>query len=184
MEYQLLKQDLTHVGKQVSREELNSETRKELFLKKKLVKKLSKKKKLEYRHKTLKQLVSFKNNPKEHWKLLDTLRRDQNEQINYVEAIDSSRWINVFISLLQSGKQIGLSNPIERLETDPTMTNEIILTELQNATKKINQGKSAGLDQILNEMIICCVEIYPDIFLNLFNSHTFWGKSNNKERTI
>ena len=35
LECQLLKKDLTHMGKQVSGEKLNSETQKELFLKKK-----------------------------------------------------------------------------------------------------------------------------------------------------
>ena len=170
LECKLLKQDLMLIGKQVSREKLNSKTRKELSLKKKQFKNLIKKKKLEYQYKTIKQIASTKNNPREHWKLLDTLRRDHNEQINYVEAIDSSQWIKMFKSLLQSGKQISLSNPIENSETDSTMTNVITLTELQIAIKKLKQGKSAGLDQISNEMIICCVETYPEIFLDLFNS--------------
>ena len=61
-------------------------------------------------------------------------------------------------------------NKNDNSETDSTMTNVITLTELQNATKKLKQGKSAGLDQISNEMIICCVETYPEIFFNLFNS--------------
>ncbi len=55
------------------------------------------------------------------------------------------------------------------------MINEISLTELANAKKKLKHNESAGLDQILNETIVCCVEVYPNIFIKLFNNLLYYG---------
>ncbi len=87
--------------------------------------------------------------------------------------------VNMFISLLQSGRETdnNRNTPISSNDENihPIMTNEIRLTELTNAKKKLKHNKSAGLDQILNEMIVCCVEVYPNIFLKSFNNLLHYG---------
>ncbi len=50
------------------------------------------------------------------------------------------------------------------------MNKKITKEELLIATKKIKKTKASGLDQVLNEMILCTVNMYPEILLNLFNS--------------
>ena len=155
-----------------------SELRKELCLKRKRFKKLIIKKKVENQANTLQKIISIKNNPKEYWRLLDSLRKNDRETNDYVRAIDSDRWVKMFKSLLQSGRTFDEDSSIPIVSNEnyhPTMSNDISLTELKNSTKKLKHNKSAGLDQILNEMIICCVEVYPDIFLKLFNNLLHYG---------
>ena len=50
------------------------------------------------------------------------------------------------------------------------MDKEIDDDELQKAAKNLKTGKSCGLDQIANEMILCVFQVCPCIFKNLFNS--------------
>ena len=47
--------------------------------------------------------------------------------------------------------------------------------ELQKASTNLKTGKSCGLDQIANEMILCVFEVCPHIFKNLFNSLLTYG---------
>ena len=55
-------------------------------------------------------------------------------------------------------------------EVDTMLTEKITLHELNNAVKKLKTGKASGLDQLLNEMLSTSVNLYPKIFINLFNS--------------
>ena len=172
------KHELILLGKRASRDNKESELRKELCLKRKRFKKLIIKKKVENQANTLQKIISIKNNPKEYWRLLDSLRKNDRETNDYVRAIDSDRWVKMFKSLLQSGRAFDEDSSIPIVSNEnihPTMSNNISLTELKNSTKKLKHNKSAGLDQILNEMITCCVEVYPDIFLKLFNNLLHYG---------
>ena len=111
------------------------------------------------------------NEPKNFLKLLDTLKNGSSQNIDYVSCIEPQRWINMFKSLLYNSEVEEID---ERLDyqghVDDIMTCEITLDELQKATKKLKTGKTSGLDQILNEMIICSIGGYPGTFLKLFNN--------------
>ncbi len=104
-ECQEKKHELLLLGKRASRENKESDFRRELCLKRKTFKKLITKKKLEHQLNTLQKITSVKNNPKEYWRLLDSLRKNNTENNDYVGAIDSDRWVNMFKSLLQSGRE-------------------------------------------------------------------------------
>ena len=55
-------------------------------------------------------------------------------------------------------------------EVDTMMTEKISLKELNSAIKQLKTGKASGLDQLLTEMLSTSVNLYPNIFINLFHS--------------
>ena len=73
-----------------------------------------------------------------------------------------SKWVDHFKSLLLSER---------KCETQPTCDEEgpldfkISYEELIIASAILKSGKSPGIDNITNEMIVCVLKYYPDILM-------------------
>ena len=88
---------------------------------------------------------------------------------DYIPTITPSKWTNMFKELLFNPELTNFE--IKKNDEEHVIMNkEITKEELLIVTKKIKKTKASGLDQVLNEMILCTVNMYPEIFLNLFNS--------------
>ena len=139
----------------------------DLNSKKKAFKKFVQRKKLTFENDIIGKMHDTNNDPKRFWQLLEML--EKKTKTDYVPTITPSKWTNMFRKLLFDP---GLTNfEIEKDDEEHVIMNKMITKEeLLTATKKIKKSKASGLDQVLNEMILCTVDMYPEIFLNLFNS--------------
>ena len=94
------------------------------------------------------------------------LQRTFSDQEDFMKM---GSWTNMFKKLLFNPELTNFE--IEKDDEEHVIMNKMITKEeLLAATKKIKKSKASGLNQVLNEMILCTVDMYPEIFLNLFNS--------------
>ena len=86
--------------------------------------------------------------------------------------IGPENWIMMFQNLLYDNSCVSCDDPFDDgdLAHDEYFSREVTQQELIAAVKKLKTGKASGLDQVLNEMIICSVDRYPLAFVNLFNN--------------
>ena len=96
------------------------------------------------------------------WKLLDKLSPKVNSKIN---SITSEVWVDYF----------KCKNDVEERYPNDFTTNghldySITMDELIKALTILKPGKAPGIDSVNNEILMCMFQIYPEIFLKLFNT--------------
>eukprot|EP00112_Aurelia_sp_Birch-Aquarium-sp1_P001369 Seg1146.7 transcript_id=Seg1146.7/GoldUCD/mRNA.D3Y31 product="LINE-1 reverse transcriptase" protein_id=Seg1146.7/GoldUCD/D3Y31 len=156
-----------------SREPKNSLIREVLHDTKKSFKKLVNNKKFMHRSQVVEKMQSAsKNDSKHFWKLLESLKNQNESKTDYVQDIGPENWISMFQNLLNDSNCVSCEDPIDNsdLSHDEYLSREITQQGLIAAVKKLKTGKASGLDQVLNEMIICGADRYSLAFVNLFNN--------------
>ena len=145
----------------------NSEFRRELFSTKKKLKNLVKKNKVAYKNQLMEQLKQSKTDSKKFWKLLDKFEKRKNDSV-FKQGINDQSWLSHFKSIFQKTQedQPLPKNTAEHGELDY----EISLEELKLGAYVLRLGKSSGFDSISNEMLLCLLEVRPEIIKMLFNS--------------
>ena len=111
--------------------------------------------------------ISSKQSPQKFWKLLDKIAPNSKTKYINHNNISISKWVDHFKSILNSKRNVEL--PPDDNNIGP-LDYKITIEELTLATALLKIGKSPGLDNITNEMIICTLQYYPNIFLSLFNN--------------
>ena len=94
------------------------------------------------------------------------MERKPNESITK-QGISDQRWVSHFKSVFQARDSTPLpGNPSATGLLDGDISDE----EIQIAAYILQNGKSAGFDNISNEMLKCLLEARPDILKTVFNS--------------
>ena len=123
-------------------------------------KKLLKIKETTYFVKLKEKLKSLgENNPKTFWEIIKGLLNDQNEP--NVNPIDFETWDTYFNKLYQPdftsrGKLEYPVHEVQNIETDAIssiLNRTISVDEMRRAIKMLKNGKSAGEDNVMNEVL-------------------------------
>ena len=123
-ECKMKKQELNLLGKQVVTEHKNSDLRFVLFVKKKEFKDLINYKKSAHNQNLISEMKMSNSNPKQFWKLLNKLKKDQTDETNFkkiLKNIGRDSWIKMFSKLLH----------------DPNMTNMIMPDKNESASNPL-----------------------------------------------
>ena len=131
----------------------------------KLLKKLIKRKKEEYRLGIIQDMNLKKGDQKLFWKLLDKLQT-QNKDI-FKNHISGKRWNEHFKSVLINDGQAPNFPPDS--QENGQLDYPITMDELDKASYILKPNKASGYDSVSNEMILCLLEIKPDLLIRLFN---------------
>ena len=146
----------------------DNEIRENIFLVKKTFQAAIKKMKTAYKLSIIEKMnLSSKQSPQKFWKLLDKIAPNSKTKYINHNNISISKWVDHFKSILNSKRNVEL--PPDDNNIGP-LDYKITIEELTLATALLKTGKSPGLDNITNEMIICTLQYYPNIFLSLFNN--------------
>ena len=107
------------------------------------------------------------NNPKQFWSIIKRIQKDDN--VVYKNPINNQTWEEYLNKLYQNNSQGNglLNNPgasfnHEEVGIDVIINRKITGSEVRKAIKKLKNGKSAGEDNIINEVLktgeFCLVE--------------------------
>ena len=161
-----IKKQLENQGRNLRKIPSDKSTRQTIFNLKRVLKKMTKRKKRSYKASILKLMTDKKNEKKqkEFWKLLDKFSsRSTPDSLN----VPAYHFLDHFKGLLVS-KTTGDIPPMSE-EIGP-LDYAIDMKELENASKILKPGKAAGIDNIDNEFISSLFETHPKILLKLFNA--------------
>ena len=101
---------------------------------------------------------------KKYWNLLKKLEQKERNTTQYVSP---KNLLNHYKDLLNSKRKLDIPPDSKKFgKLDYPITSD----ELDKTKHILKKGKANGLDNINNEMILCFLEIYPHIILNLFNT--------------
>ena len=139
--------------------------RTEVFNQKKKFKKVVKRKKYEFKSRTLSKMTELKNelNQKEFWKMLNKLASNKTK----TDVGTSGDFLTHFKSMLTTDADqtnVPVDNNIGPLD------DRISKEELKQASVILKPGKATWKDNISNEMITCLITSHPELVLKLFNS--------------
>lgn len=170
-----LKSKIKHFTAILRLSPFDSYVRKELFFTLHKYNKLRKKKARLYKQTMVNKLHEMRSkDPTEFWKLLKNL--DENGKIQKQSLIPMPEWENYF-KLLHKAKE-DQSIQLEQLEADKIFCpTDFKITEIEviQAIKKLKRNKAAGLDNILNEMIIYSQSFIIKLLTKLFNEILLTG---------
>ena len=107
------------------------------------------------------------NNPKQFWSIIKSIQKDDN--VVYKNPINNQTWEEYLNKLYQNNSQDNglLNNPgasfnHEEVGTDVIINRKITRSEVRKVIKKLKNGKSAGEDNIINQVLktgeFCLVE--------------------------
>ena len=156
--------------------------RQRFFKLKKKFKTEVRRKKREFKQGLYDRLVRLsKDNPKEYWDLFNEIKNcdSSSNNINSENCpIKDEEWIRHYKHLLGPKKMDdsrvkSVSDQIKHILQQPYFSEldySISVDELLNASKSLKNNKSAGLDQISNEMIKCSLPFLSKVFKNIFNA--------------
>ena len=131
----------------------------------KLLKKLIKRKKEDYKLGIIQDMNLKKGDKKLFWKLLDKLQ-DQKKDI-FKRYISGKRWNEHFKSILVNEVREPIYPP-DSQDNGP-LDHPIERNELDKASYILKPNKSSGYDSVSNEMILGLIEVKPDLLIMLFN---------------
>ena len=161
-----LKNDLTFLAKCLKHSPNNQVIREQVYVAKRKYQSKCKTKKNAYKLSIMEELhLCGKGDPRKFWKLLNKLSPNHSNSLSS-NNIKISQWTNHFKSILNSKRDVEV--PTSGVETDP-LDYVITMEELAVATAILKNGKCPGLDNIINEMLICIFKTYPHVILSLFN---------------
>ena len=126
------------------------------------------------------------NNPKQFWSIIKSLQKDNN--IVYKNPIDNKTWQDYFNKLYQeNSKDTDASTDTstnsstcynhEDVAIDVIINNKMTGNEVKRAIRKLKNGKSAGEDNILNEVLktaeFCLVDPLVKLMNLIFESEKY-----------
>lgn len=159
-----IKNKIGHLGKKLKKNPNDKNLRTELFKQKKILQKLVRRKKRQYKQAILSEMNNSHNrNQKHFWKLAKKLEQKPHN-IQYVSH--SNLW-NHFKSTLNSSRNVNI--PPDSLEKG-VLDQHFNADELKKACNTLKMGKATGIDNLSNEMISCFTNVYPHITIKLFNN--------------
>ena len=166
-ECQDVKKDILSCGKSLRLNPQDVENREKLYVLKRKLRNMVKKKKNEYKKSIINNMCSeLKSGPqKEYWRQLKKLEVKTNEQ----KYIPDFTLISHFKELLCDDK-IKLQFEKQQENVVGSLDHPIDLEELKTATKILKNGKGTGIDIIRNEMLVPLVDLYPQLVLRAFNA--------------
>lgn len=142
------------------------------------LKSLLKQKKLDYKHKLIKEMELFdKNNPKAYWNNLAKLRAIDSDSKIDDSGITSEEWVTHFKLLAsENRKEDGLlldkltSLERKRYTDEKTMLDyAFTMKEVKSVIRQSGNGKSPSDDLILYEMFKSCINLISPALTKLFN---------------
>ena len=164
-ECQTVRRQVNELAKNLRKDTSRSGLREKIYCLKKHMKALIKNKKNQYKNGIMDKMENFKDvNPKQFWKLLDKLSGNKTDIIH--KHITPMRWINHYKNILNNNEPVIYPPDCQK---KGNMDYEITMDELDKAAIMLKPGKSPGIDNITNEMIMCVYQLYPSILLKLFN---------------
>ena len=86
----------------------------------------------------------------------------------FKNSISGERWNDHFKRILRDNTG-EINYPPNSSEIGP-LDEEITIEELSKASYTLKPNKSSGYDMISNEMILCMLEVQPQLLVNLFNT--------------
>ena len=164
-ECRLLKKSIVHNGKLLRRNPHDHSIRDSLYIEKKQLKNMVKRKKNEYKNDILKEMCTSMTDKdcKNYWKLLRKLSKRQSNDT----FVSENEMIEHFKKTLCDGS---VTYPITSNHPNGGLDFEITHEELKLASKSLKTGKSPGLDNVLNEMLKPILDYQPELLLILFNN--------------
>ena len=165
-----LKNSISTNGKKLRRNPGDVSIREKLYEEKRQLSKLVKKKKFLYKKSIVDEMCQnlSSGEKKEYWKML----RKLDGPPDTTKYMHEQQLISHFKSILNdpnADRIINSNKEYSRYDTSD-LNGKIDKDELSLARKVLKNGKSPGLDTVLNEMIDPLAELYPELLLKLFNS--------------
>ena len=157
-----IKRKCKTLRKNSSKKNLNSE----ILAQNKLLKNMIKKKKEEYKLKVVNEMNLKKGDQKTFWKLLRKLKNPKTEKL-FQNAISGKKWENHFKRVLIDNSHEP-KYPPDSQNIGP-LDGIITMDELSKASYVLRPNKSSGSDLISNEMLLCLIEVQPEILIKLLN---------------
>ena len=173
-----LKKNIGVCGKKLRENPNDVAVREKLYFEKKKLHHLVRKNKFLHKKSLVDKMCENLSNgiKKEYWNMLRKLEGPP-DTTTYMHE---HQLIEHFKSILNDPGISTTDNFSNDTSQSTTELNRIIVKkELDRASKILKNGKSPGLDTILNEMLQPLVELYPNLLLKLFNSiltNTWIGK--------
>ena len=173
-----LRKKLTKKGIYMSNHPYDKNARVSFFYLKKQYKKLCKQKSRQYKEKLTRKLESLQlENPKQYWKVLSELNEEHTNKIDPSTTIPPGQWYDYLYDLkqdkLNSPIEIEIRQKLEILEKTKIFNEldyQITEKEVQKAISNLKNNKSAGLDQICNEMFKCLSNSILKLVTKIFNN--------------
>ena len=164
-ECELEKKELKSLANKMKRKP-DDDTRLKVFDAKKQFKKIILAKKRRHKNSVYQKLQEQRKelNHKEFWKVFRKISPKSQKRSTQPSLSDFQKY---FEKLSQTNRTQDF--PDESSENGP-LDYVITLKELENAGARLKLGKSTGVDNISNEMIISLLETHPKLILKLFNS--------------
>ena len=163
-----LKIKISNYGKSLRLKPEDPTIREQLYVDKRKFRNLVRKNKYQHRKSIVDTMCEnlSSGEKKEYWKMLRKLEK-QNDKATYMHE---QHLINHFKEILNDpNREEGTRSEPDNVSTPGNLDQVIVKQELDVATKILRNGKSPGIDTILNEMIIPLVDKYPKLILKLFN---------------
>ena len=157
-----LKKTVIHYGNLLQKQPFNLTLRASFFKYSKDCKKLIKKKKRLYKNELFDKLLNLRDeDPKEYWKLLKLLKyEDSNKQVEIqagfpemIKHFKNQGQSYDFDSDFKFTVEDNLKNDTNHLPFNDITDAPFTISEINKCVKKLKTGKSAGPDQITNEII-------------------------------
>ncbi len=162
-----LKESIRSLGRKVRRDPKNNTSRAELFAAKKELKKMVKSNKMAYKNQLMDDLKQSKNDSKKFWKLLDKFERKTDDTV-FKRGITDQRWVSHFKSIFQNTEG---DRPLPGNTAEfGVLDGDVSLEELKLGAYVLRLGKTPGFDRVSNEMLLCLLEVNPEILQRLFSS--------------
>ena len=160
-----MKNNIRECGNKLKKDPGDNELRSDLFKQKKNLQKSIKNKKFEYKNSIMNEMaISSNKDQKSFWALLKKLN---NAEVDNTKYVSHEKFYNHFKSTLNSNRAVNM--PPDNKEMGKLDYN-FTLEELEKGCSILKNGKTTGIDNLSNEMIIFFVNIYPLITIKLFNN--------------
>ena len=175
-----LRKDLKKAGHDLVSNCRDDIFRQRFFKLKKKFKEEVKRKKREFKQGLYDRLVSLsKDNPKEYWDLFNELKNCHGDMnINSYDCpIKDEEWLKHYTNLLgpqklDENRIKSIRNQIEDILHEPYFSEldyAISIEEIIKASTSLKNKKSAGLDNISNEMVKSSLPFMSEVFKKIFN---------------
>ena len=157
-----LRNELNRLSIRSGRNPFNPHIKKAFVQCRKQYRKLLKSKEKQYFTKLKAELKKLEQrNPKQFWSIIKNLQKD--DSITYNNPVDNETWEDYFNKMYQKCSDVeevitDSTNSIsylnhEEVAIDKIINHSITKSEVKKAIKKLKNGKSAGEDNIINEVL-------------------------------
>ena len=160
------KRKLLSLGKSISKDPNNKDTRNKLFIEKKQFRKLCRRKRNIYITNRINELDFSK--PKRTWKQLNLLFKTSKKR-SEPPPVNITDFYKYFKKLNSKGGKTDLTNLMDENSIGP-LDYQISLSEIEQAFKKLKAHKAPGHDNIRNEILISGKNHLKELIRTLFNT--------------